>query len=414
MHRRTSYLLSHILASRILPIHKVAAEVWVGTLPPTLTASQSIVLEWTRHSGANEPFDFELLNNSGGNSTFTTTLSTIHNPAVDEYSQQHGELTFTIPAHSGAFELVAAKNATAPDDPRITLFNTTLSIALPTALTSIDPPNSTVTSPTNTSSAVSSSSPSGSTTPDPQPPMSSSPNPPENTSSSSSSSKTPIIIGAVIGGVVFLSFVFVLVLILLRCRRRQRDGSQEGFQRDMMILTTMDANIISESSRKEKTRVTTAEGRKLELDPISSTTPLQEDFDGVQDDRSSFTGSVYSHASAGTQTLAASGISGKSEAHSDEGSKISIPPLIPIPSSSNPPPSPLHLRTPSRARTDRQMQIEQKIIELQGRFITASGSGQEKIRTRAELKDRIERLKELRKSAWAYGGKGDVPDDLID
>ncbi|KAK1218993.1 hypothetical protein PQX77_018296 [Marasmius sp. AFHP31] len=220
-----------------------------------------------------------------------------------------------------------------------------------------------------------------------------------------------IIIGVVIGGVAFIILLIVLFICLRRKGRKEHPGK---FRRDMMVLERVDTNGGSKSLRRDSTPGRTERGRHLELDPISSTTPLQADFEGGQDKRSSFTGSVYSRASAGTQTLAALSISHKSEGHSEEASEIRIPPLIPIPSSSYPPPSPLHLRTPSRARTDRQMQIEQKIIELQGRFITASGSGQEKVRTRAELKDRIERVKELRESAWAYGGKGDVPDDLID
>ncbi|KAK1223539.1 hypothetical protein PQX77_013588 [Marasmius sp. AFHP31] len=63
---------------------------------------------------------------------------------------------------------------------------------------------------------------------------------------------------------------------------------------------------------------------------------------------------------------------------------------------------------------DREMQIEQKIIELQGMFITASGTGEEKDRIRSELKERIEKVKDLRESEWAFGGEGEVPDVLID
>ncbi|KAJ8093696.1 hypothetical protein PM082_009556 [Marasmius tenuissimus] len=76
--------------------------------------------------------------------------------------------------------------------------------------------------------------------------------------------------------------------------------------------------------------------------------------------------------------------------------------------------SPDRSKTPLRARTDRQMQIEQKIIELQGRFITACGSMEEKSRVRAGLHEKIEKLKDLRESKWAYGGEGGIPEDLID
>ncbi|KAJ8093687.1 hypothetical protein PM082_009546 [Marasmius tenuissimus] len=93
-------------------------------------------------------------------------------------------------------------------------------------------------------------------------------------------------------------------------------------------------------------------------------------------------------------------------------SDIPVLPLIPV--QINPPVSPDYLKKPSRARTDRQMQIEQMIIELQGRFITACGSGEGKTRVRAGLHERIEKLKDLRESEWAYGGKGEIPQVLID
>ncbi|KAK1234448.1 hypothetical protein PQX77_002352, partial [Marasmius sp. AFHP31] len=114
---------------------------------------------------------------------------------------------------------------------------------------------------------------------------------------------------------------------------------------------------------------------------------------------------------AGKRSLAVSSISGTSSIGSEETSDIPIPPLIPV--SIDPPPSPAQLKAPSRARTDRQMQIEQKIIELQGRFITAGGSVEEKIHMRAELQKRIEKIRDLSESEWAYGGEGGVPEHLI-
>ncbi|KAJ8093689.1 hypothetical protein PM082_009548 [Marasmius tenuissimus] len=103
---------------------------------------------------------------------------------------------------------------------------------------------------------------------------------------------------------------------------------------------------------------------------------------------------------------------GSSSVCSKEVSNIPIPPPIPV--SIYPPRLPAHLKAPSRARTDRQMWIEEKIMELPGRFITASGSVEEKGRTRAELQEKIEKIKSLRESQWACGGKGEVPEDSID
>ncbi|KAJ8093711.1 hypothetical protein PM082_009571 [Marasmius tenuissimus] len=97
---------------------------------------------------------------------------------------------------------------------------------------------------------------------------------------------------------------------------------------------------------------------------------------------------------------------------SSEASNVLTPPLVPL--SINPPPSPAHLGAPSRARTDQQMQIEQKIMELQGRSITVGGSAEEKNRVRADIRERIDKLKGFRESEWAYGRKGEVPEGLID
>ncbi|KAJ8089928.1 hypothetical protein PM082_018506 [Marasmius tenuissimus] len=49
-----------------------------------------------------------------------------------------------------------------------------------------------------------------------------------------------------------------------------------------------------------------------------------------------------------------------------------------------------------------------------GLFITENGYGEEDSRTRAELKERIEKVKDLRESEWVYGGSEEVPNILID
>ncbi|KAJ8093730.1 hypothetical protein PM082_009590 [Marasmius tenuissimus] len=206
-----------------------------------------------------------------------------------------------------------------------------------------------------------------------------------------------IIIGSVTGGVVIL--LLVLLGVFLH-RRRARKQPCEGFRRDMMVLKTAKAG----KPRREKAQ----EGNR-NMDANSSNTPLQDDFGGDQNNRSSVSMSTYSPTSTATRTQAASAVS-FSTTSSQGTSGIPILPLVSL----TPPLSPFHLRSPSRARTDREMQIEQKIIELQGMFITAIGTGEEKNRTRSELKDRIEKVKDLRESEWAFGGEGQVPDILID
>ena len=53
------------------------------------------------------------------------------------------------------------------------------------------------------------------------------------------------------------------------------------------------------------------------------------------------------------------------------------------------------------------MQIEQKIMEVQGQLITAKDQG--------ALRERIARLEEARGSAWAYCLEGaEAPEDLVD
>ncbi|KAK1223540.1 hypothetical protein PQX77_013589 [Marasmius sp. AFHP31] len=171
-----------------------------------------------------------------------------------------------------------------------------------------------------------------------------------------------IIIGSVLGGIVFLLLSILGAILVLRRRKRREEP--------------------------------------------------REDFVRYQDDRSSVSTSTEFYVTQPTQTPSASTVSCTSAASSEKASNIPILPLIPV--SINPLPSLSQSTIPSQGITDRHMEIEQKIIELQGRFITASGSGEEKARTRAKLKERIEKVKELRESEWAYDGGGEVPDVLID
>ncbi|KAJ8093706.1 hypothetical protein PM082_009566 [Marasmius tenuissimus] len=221
-----------------------------------------------------------------------------------------------------------------------------------------------------------------------------------------------IIIPSIIGGFIVLLVVSILLMFLCRHRRR-RDAPSDEFRRDMMVLTRVNSVPSADHSqpeypRKEKTSVTAEESRNLEVDSISSS---REKSEGDEGDRSSLSASVYTRTSAGTRTLAASAISGKSAASSNVALDIA-PSLIPV--SINSPLSPFNFQVPSRARTDRQMQVEEKIIEVQGRLIVVGGSEEKKGRTRAMLLERIEKLKDLRESVWANGGKGEVPEALID
>ncbi|KAL0061287.1 hypothetical protein AAF712_011905, partial [Marasmius tenuissimus] len=239
---------------------------------------------------------------------------------------------------------------------------------------------------------------------------SSSPDIPPSTPSSSSAATSSLsvsqyenqkaknIIGSVIGGVAFLLLILLGAVLVVR-RRRRRGQPHEKFRWDRMVLNVMDTNVGARAPMIEKgTGGSEGTSRSPKVDPIPSTTPLEEDFLGDEDDGSSCSTSVYSRASAGTRTLAASTISGKCAASSKIALDNPVPPI-----------SPIYLQAPSRARTDRQMQIEEKIIKSQGGLITVSGSEEEKGRTRAELEQRIEKLKSLRDSEWAYGGKGDIP-----
>ncbi|KAK1218994.1 hypothetical protein PQX77_018297 [Marasmius sp. AFHP31] len=134
-----------------------------------------------------------------------------------------------------------------------------------------------------------------------------------------------IIIGVVIAGVAFI----VLLILLFICLRRT--GRKERPEKFWRVLEEVDTNGGARSLRKNSTPGRTERGRHLELHPLSSTAPLQADFEGGQVKRSSFIGSVHSRARAGAPTLAAPSIFRESEAHFGEESAIPIPPPLPIP-----------------------------------------------------------------------------------
>ncbi|KAL0564873.1 hypothetical protein V5O48_017165 [Marasmius crinis-equi] len=224
-----------------------------------------------------------------------------------------------------------------------------------------------------------------------------------------------IIIGSVVGGVAAIVLLLLLLFLIFRrhrrATRRESAAGEDVFYKDKMVVERQDsvdgAGTGVGFAQKEKDI-----GRE-DLDPDSPTTPLREDF---EDERSAAS-SLYSEESAAASRVG-SGIDsglptiGTTPLASMFGSRGLVESSAPLTPSSG---SPTHFRSPSRARTDRQMLIEQKILELQGQLITAKGSEQEKSRVRAMLRERIEKLEELRKSGWALSegnGGGDVPEAL--
>ncbi|KAL0057252.1 hypothetical protein AAF712_016114 [Marasmius tenuissimus] len=194
------------------------------------------------------------------------------------------------------------------------------------------------------------------------------------------------------------------------------------FHRDKMVLqkplgigevTVRDAY---EYTSKEKERVNN--GTTSDLD--SPATTLREGFHEDEAPRDSISMSIYSRESAiGTRirsSLASVGTSPTPANVSILGHDRLVESPAPLLYSSERPLSPL--RSPSRARTDRQMQIEKKIFELQGRLITVAGAGQEKTRAREALREKIDKVKQLKDSDWALqegpGSGGEVPAILRD
>ncbi|KAJ8093727.1 hypothetical protein PM082_009587 [Marasmius tenuissimus] len=361
-----------------------------ATFPTQMTVCQGVIVAWNR-TGDTEPFDFGLIYlGQTSKTTFTQLLSAQPTLTLtdDENPKEFGVISIMAKA-TGEVQLVAflTKTDNQPNE----------------ALTTF--------TPTITVGPVAGSTPSASNTPETniQHPMVS-PTPSfTNPQTPNGNSSKAIIIGSVIGGVVFLASAVVSILLLLRhCRRRGRTDHPEGFHRDMMVSRATRTNFGTRIPKREDKKLVAKHSRH---DTVSSTTPLRGYFgeDEEDDETSSFT-SIYSFESSSKQSLATSGISSTSAASSDGESDTFVTSLIPVSISSRWSPTPL--REPSRARTDRQMQIEQKIIELQGRFITASRT--EENRRKAELQERIEKVKDLRESEWAYGGKGEMPEVLVE
>ncbi|KAJ8083614.1 hypothetical protein PM082_009489 [Marasmius tenuissimus] len=407
-------------------------------LPSTIILSQPVTVGWSR-KGFTEPLQFQLLYlDSTSHATFTQTLTTGELGHTDENGNTQGMLAFTaIAVGNVQLEAIKTSPSGSPTTTYTALTDTTIRIAV-ASITKSTPSSSSfpisdpATNPESPTASINVTSPeitpltaqSPSTTTQLTTPFSetkasispmSNPSDPQMSAANNggglaNNGSLGIIVGSIMGA---LAFIVLLILLLICLRRRGRKRHHEVFRRDMMVLEKLDSNGGTGTPRREKSLGEFEKGNNCEFDPISSITPLHDDFGRELDYRSTIAGSVYSRLSADTRTLAPSGISGVSTAYTEGASDIpKVPPLMPI--AGIPTPSLPHFQVPFRAKTDRQMQIEQRIIELQGRFIAASGSEEEKGRTRAELKDKIERVQQLRESQWAYGGKGEVPDVLID
>ncbi|KAJ8093699.1 hypothetical protein PM082_009559 [Marasmius tenuissimus] len=380
------------------------------TLPKTTTFSQSITENRSCTDLFSTPFNFELVHvdsNSHAISTHTLVDHATGNPEAG--NPVRGAIDFAAPT-TKSVEVVAVVTI-----PRVLdiLGATSVSTLLSNIMMDVGG------APTLSSLEILTSQDSESQTAETLSNSSPLAKPPTTTltaSTQSAKDENPSakIFGSVIGGAVFLmSGVMLGLLLRRRCRPRERRSNPEGFCRDRMVAKRVETDVGAKYPiRKNGLGGFAGTGRHFEPHPIRSATTFQENYKGDQlDNRPSLSSSISHCSSEGKRLLALSGISGMGPV-SSEVSKVPIPPPIPI--SANPPPSPAHSRTPSRARTDRQMQIEQKILELQGLFITVHGSVEEKNRVRADLQERIENLKGIRESEWAYGGKGEVLEDLRD
>ncbi|KAK1235080.1 hypothetical protein PQX77_001705 [Marasmius sp. AFHP31] len=298
----------------------------------------------------------------------TTILADYGGSSPDLMGGARGDTLKLTARATGKVQLVAVQLPDGPDATPITLFHT--------AIEARSFPDG------NTTAKLSSLSQSLMNMPDP---------------SSTSSTATPrmsntgkiqgAIIPSAIGGVLILIAALFLLVFL---RHRRRRNAHPEFRRDMMDLLTR-ADVVTSTShhhhkypREEKTSAVTEGSRHFATGSIPLTTSLREEFQRHEGDRSSVSTSVYSHGSAEARAVAASAISDDTSGSS----QFRTPSLIPV--SINSPLSLAHLKAPLRARTDRQMEIKLKLIELQGRSITAGGPEEEKIRTRAELQEKIE------------------------
>ncbi|KAK1218531.1 hypothetical protein PQX77_018789, partial [Marasmius sp. AFHP31] len=385
------------------------------TLHKTITISQSIDSNWNCTGPYSTPSDFELIYvSSNSQATSTETLVDLEVTGNPEARAPVQEAMDLAAASIGSVDLVVV--ATIPRTMDL-LEVTGVSIILGESATDV------VGAPTMSSPATTSNfkipplhgfeSQMAGTISNLSPLAKLPTTPVGSTQSAKVKSPVAIGVGSVIGGVVFLVSAIVLSLLLVRqCHIRKRRHHPENFSRDMMVVKRTETDFGAKYPAGERGLEEFEDtSGYYEAHSIPSATPIQEDYERDQlDDRVSLSTSASYCSNPGKQFLAVSGIPGLGVVSSED-SNFSKPPLVPLPF--NPPPSPAHLKAPSRARTDQQMKIELKIMELQSRYITVGGAREERNRARADLQERIEKIKGLRESEWAYGGKGEVPESLI-
>ncbi|KAG7087136.1 hypothetical protein E1B28_013117 [Marasmius oreades] len=172
-----------------------------------------------------------------------------------------------------------------------------------------------------------------------------------------------VILGCALGGSMFI-LVSLLLLFAWRQRRHRKGRSRDTMSRTSSIMFYRD-----EMVRAIARRLTFRKEDPTE-DTSSST--------------ATFTGSFKEKQARNSMSLAGLDVLEKHD----------VNPLAPT-----------EPKDAFWARTDRQMEIEQKIIELQSRLISASPLEKDWIM------DRVKKLKELRNSDWAYGRDGaEVPE----
>ncbi|KAK1221814.1 hypothetical protein PQX77_015367, partial [Marasmius sp. AFHP31] len=375
----------------------------------TVPISQTITVAWHRDDST-EPFDIALvyLKTANGQATATQILTSDVNVTRDDNKIQHGTVTFMATA-TGEIQMLAIKSdgkhktetfftssiraemaSTTSRDEGSTSLNSSAASAGSSSTSEVPGlASGASTKPTSVmlNGSESSSSSASMTLISPETPSTAveSPTAPpaEGTDPPKLKDAEKAIIPSVIGGCVVILALVLLWMFLRRRQRRKKNAPSEEFRKEMMALTGVDPMPPGNYHQAEYSRVKGATENDRGVDPTSSTTPLREDFEGDQDNGSSYATSSYSRTSAGTRALSSSGCLGTSTAISDDTSEVPMLPLIPI--SSNLTLSSPEARAPFRAMTDRQMEIEQKIIELQGRLIATSGPGQDKSRMRAEL-----------------------------
>ncbi|KAL0057181.1 hypothetical protein AAF712_016186 [Marasmius tenuissimus] len=207
-------------------------------------------------------------------------------------------------------------------------------------------------------------------------------------------------IGMILGVVLGALALVLLTLLAIFCYRRRNKNSQDKLCKPARRLTTFFRdkmiNRLDNQSRKEERILPdpqdTDQGR-LATSVFASTTMHREDTDRMS--------SVNSFTSDIPVSMAHTYFT------SESGSDITtaITPEI------SEDPKNIEGRYGARARTDRQMEIEEKIFELQREVIQLRAAG-DTTTDILELRDRIESLRQLQGEKWAMELSDEVPREM--